>query len=385
MIAPPRLLITMRFARLTLSPFELLNILLDKPRDHETALAARLVFNICSHQSNIGGEPMCCGGMTKMLLALIIAICASVTAARSAELIPLRATYASIGGAFAPLWIAQDKGVFNKYGLAVDLRYMLSATGTQALLSGSMDIVNPATELIEAGLGGARVAFIIGILNRAVLSVYSKPDIRQFSDLRGKILGVTLPGSTTDLTARILLQQAGMTAGKDVQVTHLQGMPDLITALSQGRIDAGIVSAPTTLKARQAGFKELVDVTARNIPMIHAGLATTLDFIKNNPDKVRRYVQAYIEANKIARTDPETTKQIIGKYTKTENREDLDETYNTYAKVWEQAPYVSVAAMQTLLNFSINPAGKTAKPEQFIDNSFVAELEKSGFIKELYK
>jgi ABC-type nitrate/sulfonate/bicarbonate transport system substrate-binding protein len=119
--------------------------------------------------------------------------------------------------------------------------------------------------------------------------------------------------------------------------------------------------------------------------MIHAGLATTHDFIKTNPDKVRRYVQAYIESNKIARTDPETTKQIIGKYTKTESREDLDETYNTYAKAWEQAPYVSAAAMQTLLNFSINPAGKTAKPEQFIDNSFVAELEKSGFIKDLYK
>ena len=154
-------------------------------------------------------------GITKVLLAVLIALCAAVTTARGAELIPLRATYASIGGAFAPLWIAQYKGVFNKYGLAVDLRYMLSATNTQALLSGSMDIVNPATELIEAGLGGARVAFIIGILNRAVLSVYSKPDIRQFADLRGKILGVTLPGSTTDLTARILLQQAGMAAGKD--------------------------------------------------------------------------------------------------------------------------------------------------------------------------
>ncbi len=303
----------------------------------------------------------------------------------SAELIPLRATYASIGGAFAPLWIAQDKGVFNKYGLAVDLKYMLSATGTQALLSGSIDIVNPATELIEAGLGGARVAFIIGILNRAVLSVYSKPEFKQLSDLKGKILGVTLPGSTTDLAARMLLQQAGMVAGKDVQITHLQGMPDVITALSQGRIDAGIISAPTTLKAKQAGMKELVDITARNVPMIHAGLATTRDFIKSSPDKVRRYVQAYVEANKIARTDPETTKQIIGKYTKTENKEDLDETYNTYAKAWEQVPYVSSPAMQAVLNFAINPNAKTAKPEQFIDNSFVAELEKSGFIKELYK
>ena len=305
--------------------------------------------------------------------------------APAAELLPLRASYSSIGGAFAPLWIAQDKGLFTKYGLAVDLKYILSATGTQALFSGSIDIVNPATEIIEAGLGGQRVAFIVGILNRAVLSVYSKPELRQLSDLRGKVLGVTLPGSTTDLTAKILFQQAGMAPGKDVQVTHLQGMPDIITARIQGRIDAGVVSAPTTLKLRQAGFKELVDVAARNVPMIHAGLATTRDFIKNNPDKVRRYVQAYVEGTKIARTDPETAKQIIGKYTKTENKEDLDETYNTYAKVWETAPYVSPAGMQTLLNFSVNPAGKTAKPEQFIDNSFVAELEKSGFIEKLYK
>ena len=322
----------------------------------------------------------------KQLILTVFTIGAlSSNAAWSAELIPLRATYASIGGAFAPLWLASDKGLFAKYGLAVDMKYLLSATGTQALLSGSMDIVNPATEIIEAGLGGARIAFIIGILNRAVLSVYSKPEFKQLSELRGKIFGVTLPGSTTDLTAKMLFQQAGMVPGKDVQVTHLQGMPDIITALSAGRIDAAVVSAPSTLKLRQAGLKELIDVGARNIPMIHAGLATTRDFIAANPDKVRRYVQGYIEGTKIARTDPEATKQIIAKYTKTDNKEDLDETYNTYVKFWEQAPYVSTAAMQTLLNYSVNPAGKTAKPEQFIDNSFVAELEKSGFIKELYK
>jgi len=321
----------------------------------------------------------------QILYAAAIIIAISTKLVYSAELIPLRATYAAIGGAFAPLWIAQDKGLFNKYGLDVDLKYMLSATGTQALLSGSVDIVNPATELVEAGLGGARIAFIIGILNRAVLSIYSKPELKQPADLRGKILGVTQPGSTTDLTARILLPQLGMTPGKDVQITHIQGMPDMITALIQGRIDAGIVSAPTTVKLRQAGLKELVDVGARNIPMIHAGLATTRDFIKGNADKVRRYVQAYIEGTQIARTDPETTKQVIAKWTKTDNKEDLDETYTTYVKAWEQAPYVSPAGMQTVLKFAINPAAKTAKPEQFIDNSFVAELEKSGFIKELYK
>ncbi|HET8563921.1 MAG TPA: ABC transporter substrate-binding protein, partial [Candidatus Binatia bacterium] len=224
-----------------------------------------------------------------------------------------------------------------------------------------------------------------GILNRVVLSLYSKPEIRQFSDLRGKIIGVTQPGSTTDFTARILIQQAGMSPGKDVGVTHLQGIPEIITALSQGRIDAGILSAPTTLKARQAGFKELIDITARNIPMIHLALATTRDFLKENPDRVRRFLQGYIEGLKIARTDSEQSKQVIAKYTKTQNREDLDETYNTFVKAWEPVPYVSAPAVQTLLNFATNPAAKTAKPEQFIDNSIVAELEKSGFIDKIYK
>src|SRR5713226_1234395 len=302
-----------------------------------------------------------------------------------AELVPLRASYAAVSGAFAPLWIAQEKGLFAKYGLAVDLRYILPSTATQGLLGNSLDIINPGGEIIEAGLGGARVAFMVGVLNRIVFSLYSKPEIRQFSDLRGKVIGVTQPGSTTDFTARILIQEAGMSAGKDVQVLHLQGIPDIITALSQGRIDAGVLSAPTTVKARQLGFKELIDITARNIPMIHVALAATRDFIKENPDRVRRFLQGYIEGLKIARTDAAQAKQAIAKYTKTENQDDLDETYNTFVKAWEPVPYVSAPAVQTLLNFATNPAAKTAKPEQFIDNSIVSELEKSGFIDKVYR
>jgi len=162
----------------------------------------------------------------------------------------------------------------------------------------------------------------------------------------------------------------------------LSGRVDIVHPTTE-LTEAGIVSAPPTLKAKQAGMNELVDITARNIPMIHAGLATTRDFIKSSRDKVRRYVQTYIEANKIARTDGETTKQVIGKWTKTENKDDLDETYNTYAKAWKQVPYVSGPAMEVVLNLAISPTAKTANPEQFIDNSLVTELKKSGLIKDL--
>ena len=88
----------------------------------------------------------------QILLALFLIVMWPLKIASAAELLPLRASYSSIGGAFAPLWLAQDKGLFTKYGLAVELKYILSATGTQALFSGSIDIVNPATEIVEAGL-----------------------------------------------------------------------------------------------------------------------------------------------------------------------------------------------------------------------------------------
>lgn len=303
----------------------------------------------------------------------------------AAEPLGLKANYSAVSGAFAPLWLAQDKGIFVKYGLTVDLKYIVPSTATQALLGKSLDIINPGGEIIEAGLGGERVVFLAGVLNRVVFSLYSKPDIRQFSDLKGKVLGVTQPGSTTDFTARILLQEAGMSIGKDARILHLKGIPEIMASLSQGTIDAGIISAPTTLKARQAGFRELVDITAKNIPMIHAAFASTRDFLKDQPDRARRFLQGYLEGLKIARNDPGQTKQIISKYTRMDNPEDLEETYRTFVVAWEKVPYVSAAGVQTLLNFATHPGARSAKPEQFIDNSLLKELERSGFVDKLYQ
>jgi hypothetical protein len=91
-----------------------------------------------------------------------------------------------------------------------------------------------------------------------------------------------------------------------------------------------------------------------------------------------------MEAVKFASTNPKETKQVIGKYTKTANEEDLEETYQTFIKVWERVPYVAPTAIQSVLNFTRHPGAKAVKPEQFIDNSILAELEKGGFAKQLY-
>src|SRR5262252_10389055 len=237
----------------------------------------------------------------------VVVVVGMTAAARAAEGNLLRANYAGVSGAFAPVWIASDKGLFAKYGLNIDLRYIAPATSTQGLLAKSLDIVNPGGEIIEAGLSGEPVVYMAGILNRAVMSVYAKPEIRSMADLKGKVLAVTVPGATTDFAARVLLQQARLTPGKDVKLIYLKGMVEILTGINQGNAEAGIFTSPTTLKAEHAGLKELVNVTEQNIPMIHAALASTREYIKTRRDNVRRFLEAYLEGIKIARTEPEFT------------------------------------------------------------------------------
>jgi hypothetical protein len=133
----------------------------------------------------------------------------------------------------------------------------------------------------------------------------------------------------------------------------------------------------------KAGFKEIVNVPERNIPMIHAGLATTRDSIKEHRDRSAVFSGGYIEAVRYAVTNPKETKQIIGTFTKTTNQEDLDETYQTFIKVWERLPYVSAAAVQSVLNSPAIPA-LSPRSRKIIDNSLLNELEKSGFGNQLY-
>src|SRR5918994_7309616 len=304
---------------------------------------------------------------------------------RAAEMPLVHANYAAISGAFAPLWIATEKGLFTKHGLNVDLRYIAPATATQALLARNLDIINPGGEIVEAGLNGEPVVFIAGILNRAVMSIYAKPEINSMSDVKGKVLGVTVPGATTDFAARVLLQQSGLAPGKDVKLLYLRGMPEILAGINQGNAVAGIFTAPTTLKARAAGLKELVNVTEKNIPMIHAALATTRDYLKTHRDPTQRFLRAYLEGIKIALTDATFYRKMISKYTKTTDPKDLESSYQAFLPAWERLPFVPAAAVQTVLNFASHSGAKAAKPESLIDNSVLTEIGKSGFIDKLYK
>ena len=129
-----------------------------------------------------------------VLLGVFFVLVTGSSRARAAEMPSVRANYAAFSGAFAPLWIAADRNLFTKYGLNVDIRYIAPATATQALIGKNLDIINPGGEIVEAGLNSEPVVYIAGIMNRAVMSIYAKPEIGSLADLKGKALAVTVPG-----------------------------------------------------------------------------------------------------------------------------------------------------------------------------------------------
>jgi NitT/TauT family transport system substrate-binding protein len=322
--------------------------------------------------------------MTTSLICLVAELTSVTCLSLGAETVELKINYGAVSAGLAPVWVAHDEGFFAKYNLKTDPKLIGAATEVQALLGGSLDIVNCGPELVDARLQGADVVYIAGMVNRFVFSVFSRGDVGKIGDLRGKAIGVTQPNSATDFAARILLKEAGLSPGKDATVLYVKGVPEILAALVQGTVDVGILPPPSTLKARQVGLKEILNITDRNIPMIQAAVGTRRAFLREKPDLVKRYLQAYVETLKFMRLEPAKTKRAISKYTKTTSQEDLDETYRVLAEVWEKTPYVSPAAIQTLLEFSPIPTAKNARPDHFLDNSFIAELEKSGFIAQVY-
>lgn len=311
------------------------------------------------------------------------------TTAGSGTLTKLRVPYTAVSVAMAPTWVAFERGLFKKYGLDVTLDYIAtSPVLTAAMLSGEVQIAEAAEDVvITSALGGSDLVILASGGDHLLFSLYSKPAINSLQDLKGKVIAVTRRGSSTDFAAHWLLTKNNLVPDKEVAFVNTGGVPDILTAMQTGQVDAGVLSPPTTIKARQAGFKELVDISAQELTFYQAPVIARKSWVSANPDTVRKFMSAYVEAVSVIKKDKASTKGIIGKYTQTTDDAVLEETYNAFVKILPQAPYPKLEAIKVGLDQAAleNAKAKDADPNSFFDPRWVEELDKSGFIAGLYK
>ena len=279
------------------------------------------------------------------------------------------------------LWIAQERGLFKKNGLNIDLTHIPTNQAVQALVGGKVQFATAGPQILEANLAGADTVYIMSPVNNFVFSLYSKPDIPNIKALAGKTIGATNKGTPTDIAGHMIVAQSGLKPDVDVKFVYLKEIPALVAALQQGIIDAALLAVPSTLAARNLGMKELLNLTALKIPFVQHSIGSTRSYINAHQDVVRAFVRSAVEGLDFLRKNRSDAVAIMSKYTKITDQAQLTEALDAYDKAWEKIPLPSQAAIEAVLASSENPKAKGAKWDQFIDDRFMKELVAAGMFK----
>ena len=287
-------------------------------------------------------------------------------------------------------WLAREAGIFKKHGLEVEVIATPSGVeGMNALIAGEISFLQIAgATTASAAVGGADVVVIGTTINTLVLNFMVRPEIEKAEQLRGKSIGISRFGTTIDTGARIALRHFGLVPEKDVSIIQLGGMESIVPAMTANRVQSGILSYPATARGKQLGFRELLDIASLNMPYASTGITTRGEVVRKEPDLVRRYVTAQVEAIARMKRDRPFTLNVMSKFLRTTDNAQLSEAYEIYANNHlARVPLPTAEAMRAVLEEleSRNPKAKGQDPKKFYDDRFVRELQTSGFIDALYR
>ncbi len=308
-------------------------------------------------------------------------------AAESAKLTPLRLAYSAISVNQAIPWIAVEAGHFKKHGLDVEVIHASSITALQALLAGEVSVAQSVTDAcVSANLSGADTLFLGAILDKPLYSFIVNGKIKTPQDLKGKRVGVTRFGATPDALARSMLKMWNLDPATDVQMIQLNEMGLLVQGLVNGVIDAAPISIPSNIRAKNLGFVELFDMTKIGKPYITGTVVTRQRFIDGQRDTAKRFMRGFLEGMKTYLENEEFSVKIIQKWTRAKNRDEVKEAYAIQAQHMLRIPRTSLDGVRTILEgMEKLPGAKGADPRRFVDFTILDELDKEGFLKNLYK
>jgi NitT/TauT family transport system substrate-binding protein len=327
--------------------------------------------------------------MVNFLARVLVALVFLVGAAGASAQDRVRVGWAAMTASHTPLWVAQEKGFLTKQGLSAEpIFFGAGPPAMQALVAGDLDIVvTSAPNVVNPRLGGADVVMVLSIIPTFIDHIISASNITNPEQLRGKTGSVNRFGSISDMGMRLSLKKLGIDPEKDVRIVPAGGNPERLAAISKGISQFTIMNEPFIKEAERLGFRDLVNMASLKIPLHGNGVVTREAMIKSHRPVLAKFCRAITEAIHFIKTDKESTKAIIGKYTKLTDPEGLERTYRNYTAVLMDVPYADPAGIKTLLDDMApkNPKAAAADPRSFVDASFVQEMEASGFIKQLIK
>ncbi|HSQ19200.1 MAG TPA: ABC transporter substrate-binding protein, partial [Blastocatellia bacterium] len=262
---------------------------------------------------------------------------------------------------------------------SVSLRALIAKELQISSLSGS--------GLVQAALQGADTVLIASLVNGFVFKVFVAPEISSPAQLKGKKLGVSRYGATSDFAVRLALKKWGLNPDRDVNILQIGTSQDTVRAMQTKMLDAGVMSGTSSLIARKAGFRELGDLADLGLDYPTSAIGTTKSYLQKNEAVVKEFMLAYIEAIHDFKRNKEAALAVLKRYTRSDDREVLEDAYSNAASKYLPMPIPTIDGIRTILSeiSGTVPAAKNADPEQFVSYKIAREIEASGFVKRLYE
>jgi len=330
-----------------------------------------------------------------LVIALLLALSlAGIGNAQEKKLEPLIVSYSSFTGNRAPLWIAKELGLYEKYGL--DVKLVSIAAGSvslTALLAGNVHLTTDSSSGVVSAV--ARGAPIVTVSTNGALpyQLIALPSIKSPTELKGKIVGSSRIGAGTDFLLRRILAKLGFIVGKDVSLipTGVSESDKRIQLMFQGKIDATIGESDKVFQFAELGGQKisvLGEPKDFGVPSPGSEINTTRQFLKELRPRLKAFFMAYSEAIAAGRKNKELTYQVFRKYMRVENPKLLDFTHRVqFLDAIPAKPYPREDAIQASIEDlkESTPKLEGMKATDFFDASLIKEIDNDGFFTRLGK
>jgi NitT/TauT family transport system substrate-binding protein len=319
--------------------------------------------------------------MKRFLVVTFLLLLCPAPLLSQASRVRLNVNYPAVGGLHTALWVAAEGRLFEKYGLDVRLIYIPGAAMVvNALLAGELAIgVGGGKPIVDATLAGADLVIIGGVANVPAFYFMALPEIKSVAELKGKTVGVTRFGSSTDFTTRYILRNAKIDPDRDVNILQVGGMAELAAAISKRLIVAAPFTPPTNLRAGKAGAKVLINVAQAGIHFPHSSIFTRQSYLHSNRETVLNFLKGYSEGIHRMVIDKGFAKKVLQKYNRDTEEEILEATYQYGLDYTVRPPYSTHEGVAEILRQTEHPNAKIANPNDFLDHSLIKSLEQAGY------
>jgi len=331
--------------------------------------------------------------------ALLIAVhCAAFAATAKANpylpkpgesTIAARVGSCAITGGFIHLYTALYNGLFNKYGIKVE--HVTLRGGVVALAALASDEIQfvycSADPMIPRIAAGAEAKLVGSPLVGLPWVLMARQEVKKPADLKGKSIAVSRPGGLTDQLAKAVLKKFSLTT-QEVRLLHIGGTGQLepYNAMLQGMVQAVLLTPPLDVRARRDGFHLVYNLNELDVPSIYSSVFANLKESKERPVLVQRFVAALAEAIHFVEKNPEKGKAALAKVLNLNDQEVLQSAYDAYAKsLINRRMTVPGNAVAEAVEAERQAGTQIRKKtEEIYDNSFAENLERSGFLREIW-